>query len=44
MDFRFKISDLRLGQGEGTIACEGTAEEKTRNVKLRANQEGEGGV
>jgi hypothetical protein len=35
---RFKISDLRLGQGGGAIACGGTAEEKTGNVKLRANK------
>jgi len=33
-DFRFKISDLRLGQGGGAIACGGTAEEKTRNVAM----------
>jgi hypothetical protein len=38
MDFRFKISDLRLGQGGAAIACGGTAEEKTGNVKLRANK------
>ena len=41
----FKISDLRfkIGSRRGAIACGGTAEEKTGNVKLRANQ-GEGGV
>ena len=38
VDFRFKISDLRLGQSGGAIACGGTAEEKTGNVKLRANK------
>jgi hypothetical protein len=38
MDFRFKISDLRSGQGGAAIACWRTAEEKTGNVKLRANK------
>ena len=37
VDFRFKISDLRLGQSGGAIACGGTVEDKTGNVKLRAN-------
>jgi len=30
--------NLRLGQGGAAIACGGTAEEKTGNVKLRANK------
>ena len=42
VDFRFKISDLRSCQGGGAIACGGTVEEKTGNVKLRANQGGRG--
>ena len=37
VDFRFKISDLRSGQSGGAIACGGTVEDKTGNVKLRAN-------